>query len=137
MTSEAAGAMAGTSVGGMEVESEACKGCEPCEAGPGARGDGCGRLAGVAEPASADLRSVAMPGSCRDEMGPSISGGGASALDGPEGGGPGGRTDAGALVTPLVGASVAILVLIILTVFCIDLATERVRHRLIGAKQAR
>jgi len=31
----------------------------------------------------------------------------------------------------------AILVLIILTVFCIDLATERVRHRLIGAEQAR
>ncbi len=31
----------------------------------------------------------------------------------------------------------AILVLIILTVFCIDLATERVRHRLIGTEQAR
>ena len=31
----------------------------------------------------------------------------------------------------------AILVLIILTVFCIDLVTERVRHRLIGAEQAR
>jgi len=31
----------------------------------------------------------------------------------------------------------AILVLIILTVFCIGLATERVRHRLIGAEQAR
>jgi phosphonate transport system permease protein len=31
----------------------------------------------------------------------------------------------------------AILVLIILTVFCIDLATERVRHRLIGPERAR
>lgn len=31
----------------------------------------------------------------------------------------------------------AILVLIILTVFCIDLATERVRHRLIGLESAR
>jgi phosphonate transport system permease protein len=31
----------------------------------------------------------------------------------------------------------AILVLIILTVFCIDLATERVRHRLIGPETAR
>lgn len=31
----------------------------------------------------------------------------------------------------------AILVLIILTVVCIDLATERVRHRLIGTEQAR
>ncbi|MCJ2132646.1 phosphonate ABC transporter, permease protein PhnE [Methylobacterium sp. J-026] len=31
----------------------------------------------------------------------------------------------------------AILVLIILTVFCIDLATERVRHRLIGPEHAR
>jgi phosphonate transport system permease protein len=28
-------------------------------------------------------------------------------------------------------------VLIILTVFCIDLATERVRHRLIGPETAR
>ena len=31
----------------------------------------------------------------------------------------------------------AILVLIILTVFCIDLATEQVRHRLIGPEHAR